>query len=84
MKSFTDYIQLYKLASVRLCRYLTFVEAGITDLGELNLQCPILGGPRTDDTKALIGRVSVATYRQDMDVTVAYPRNLLNFIRFFS
>ena len=69
----TDDIQLNELAAVRLRGDLTFVETGIAGLAVLDLQRPVLGRPLADDTEPLIGGVSVAAHRQNVDVAVAYP-----------
>ena len=80
-KWFTDYVQLKKLTAMRLCGHLAFVETGITSLTVFDLQRPIFGKSGADNTEALVGCVGVATHRQNMNVTMAYPRNLLNILK---
>jgi hypothetical protein len=64
------------LAAVGLSGDLALVQSGVPGLREFDLQRPVLGGSRLDDSEPLVGCVRVSTHSQDVHVTVPDPAHL--------
>ena len=72
----TDDIEADELTAMRLSGDLTFVQSGVSGLREFDLQRPVLCRSGLDDGEPLVGRVSISTHRQDVDVTMPDPAHL--------
>lgn len=64
---------MYVLADVRRGGYLTFVDPGVSDLGILDLQCPVLAGRLVDGPEPLVAGVRVPADGQQVNVPVPDP-----------
>lgn len=72
----THDVQVDGIAAHRLRGYLALVDPGVSLLGPLDLQGPLVDVPMVGGLETLIRRVGVGAHGEDVQVTMSYPGNL--------